>query len=76
MDWNFARASGFMLFMNLIYALVALFLGVAAMRMIDRFILTRLNLEEEIQKGNVAAAILAAALLLFVAIIVGLSLAR
>jgi hypothetical protein len=76
MDWNFARASGYMLLLNLIYAIVALVMGVIALRLIDRFILTRVNIEEEIQKGNIAAAILAAALLMFIAIIIGLALAR
>jgi uncharacterized membrane protein YjfL (UPF0719 family) len=76
MDWNFARASGAMLLLNLVYAVIALLMGVLALRLIDRFILTRVNIEEEIQKGNIAAAILAAALLLFIAIIIGLALAR
>ncbi len=76
MDWNFARASGYMLLLNLIYAVVALLVGVVALRLIDRFILTRVDLEGEIQKGNIAAAILAAALLLFIALIIGLALAR
>jgi len=76
MDLNFARASGYMLLLNLIYAIVALVMGVVALRLIDRFILTRVDLEGEIQKGNIAAAILAAALLLFIALIIGLALAR
>jgi uncharacterized membrane protein YjfL (UPF0719 family) len=76
MDWSFARASSFLLLINLIYAMIALFVGVTALRLIDRYVLTRVDIEDQIQKGNIAAAILAAALLLFIAIIIGLSLSR
>jgi uncharacterized membrane protein YjfL (UPF0719 family) len=76
MDWSFARASSFLLLINLIYAMIALFVGVIALRLIDRYVLTRVDIEDQIQKGNIAAAILAAALLLFIAIIIGLSLSR
>jgi hypothetical protein len=76
MEWNFLRASASMLVINLIYAMIALFLGVGALRLIDRKVLTRVDIEGEIQKGNIAAAILAASLLLFIAIIIGLSLSR
>ena len=76
MDWNFVRATGVMLLMNLTYAVVALFVGVIAIRLLDRIILKKLDLEEEIQKGNIAAAIFASTLLIFVAIIVGLALAK
>jgi uncharacterized membrane protein YjfL (UPF0719 family) len=76
MDWSFVRASGVMLLMNLAYAVVALFVGVLAMRVLDRFMLKKIDLEEEIGKGNIAAAIFASTLLLFVAIIIGLALAK
>ena len=76
MDWSFVRASGVMLLMNLVYAVVALFVGVLAMRVLDRFMLKKIDLEEEIGKGNIAAAIFASTLLLFVAIIIGLALAK
>jgi uncharacterized membrane protein YjfL (UPF0719 family) len=76
MDWSFVRASGVMLAMNLVYAVVALFVGVLAIRVLDRFLLKKLDLEEEIGKGNVAAAVFASTLLIFVAIIIGLALAK
>ncbi len=76
MDWNFVRASSVLLLINLIYAVVALFVGVLALRFLDRYLLKKIDLEEEIQKGNIAAAVFFSTLLLFVAIIIGLSLAK
>ncbi len=75
MDWKFVAASSVMLLVNLVYAVIALFVGLLALRLLDRFLLPKIDLEEEIQKGNVAAAILAGTMLLFVAIILGLTLA-
>ena len=75
MDWKFVTASSAMLLVNLVYAIVALFVGVLALRLLDRLILKKVDLEEEIRKGNIAAAILAGTMLLFVAIILGLTLA-
>ena len=57
---------------NLSYAVVALLVGVIAVRAIDRWIYTRIDFEEEIKRGNVAAAIFKSALLLFVALVVGI----
>ena len=76
MDWNFVGASSVMLVVNLVYAVVALFLGVIALRLLDRIVLKKIDLEEEIQKGNIAAAIFASTLLLFVALIVGHALGK
>ena len=75
MDWKFVAASSVMLLVNLVYAVIALVVGLLALRLLDRFLLPKIDLEEEIQKGNVAAAILAGTMLLFVAIILGLTLA-
>lgn len=74
MDWQFVRASGAMLALNLLYAVVALFVGLIAIRVFDGVLLRKIDLEEEIQKGNVAAALFASTLLVFVAIIIGLAL--
>lgn len=69
MDWKFVLASARMLLINLVYAVVALFVGVMSLRLLDRLLLKKIDLEEEIQKGNIAAAIFAGTLLIFVAII-------
>jgi uncharacterized membrane protein YjfL (UPF0719 family) len=75
MDWKFVMASSTMLLVNLVYAVIALFVGLLALRLLDRYLLKKIDLEEEIKKGNIAAAILAGTMLLFVAIILGLTLA-
>ncbi len=76
MDWQFVAASATMLVVNLVYAVVALFIGVAAVRLVDRKVLQKLDLEEEIKQGNLAAAIFASTLVLFVAILIGLALGK
>jgi len=76
MDWEFIRATSVLLLINLVYAIVALCAGVLAIRLLDKIVFKKIDLEEEIQKGNLAAAIFGSVLLLFVAIIIGLSLAK
>jgi len=75
MDWELIRGISVRLLVNLVYAVVSLFVGVLALRLLDRFLLKKVDLEEEIKKGNIAAAILAGTMLIFVAIILGLTLA-
>ena len=76
MDMEFVRASSIMLAINLIYAVIALFTGVVAVRLIDKLLLKKIDLEEEIKAGNTAAAVFGSTLLLFVAIIIGFALAK
>ena len=76
MDWEFVQSTSILLLINLIYAVVALFVGVLSVRLLDKLILRKIDLEEEIQKGNIAAAIFGGVLVLFVAIIIGFALAK
>jgi hypothetical protein len=76
MDWDLVKASSFMMVLNLIYALVALFVGVLAVRLVDWVILRKIDLQDEIKRGNVAGAIFAAALLIFVAVIIGMAMSK
>ena len=76
MDWQFVGATGVMLLMNLVYAIVALLAGVTAVRVIDHVVLKKIDLEEEIKNGNIAAAIFGSTLVLFVAVLLGFALAR
>lgn len=76
MDWNFTRATGVLLIVNLIYAILALFVGVIALRLIDRLLLRKIDLEEEIKKVNIAATIFASTMVIFVAHIIGFALAK
>jgi uncharacterized membrane protein YjfL (UPF0719 family) len=69
MDAQFWRATAVTLAINLVYALVALVVGVLAVRFIDRRLYPEIDFMEEIKKGNMAAAVFAGVLLLFVALI-------
>jgi len=57
---------------NLVYAIMALLVGVIAIRAIDRWLYTRVDFEEEIKRGTIAAAIYKSALLLFVGLVIGI----
>lgn len=76
MDLEFARSSLFLLVGNIVYALVAVVCGVVALKVVDHFLLKKIDLEEEIKNGNLAAAIFGSTILLFVALLIGLSLSR
>jgi uncharacterized membrane protein YjfL (UPF0719 family) len=76
MDIEYAKATTMLLAGNLIYALISLVLGVIALKVIDHFLLKNINIEEEIKKGNIAAAIFASTILIFVALLIGLSLCQ
>lgn len=76
MGSEFVRSTLILLLVNLGYALTALVVGVLAVLALDRWAFRKIDFEEEIAKGNIAAAIFAGVLLLFVAIIVGTSLGK
>ncbi|HPB69238.1 MAG TPA: DUF350 domain-containing protein [Candidatus Omnitrophota bacterium] len=59
-----------MMLVNLIYTVLALGLAIFAVRLIDEKIFTKIDFQEEIKKGNLAAAVLIAAMLVFIAIVV------
>ena len=62
MDMQFVKASAFMLTLNLVYALLGFILAIIAILAVDKLFLRRLSLEEEIKKGNMAAAVFASTL--------------
>ncbi|UTA47680.1 DUF350 domain-containing protein [Simiduia sp. 21SJ11W-1] len=70
MQWDFLLATLMNLGVNLLYTLVALFVGVKALLMIDHKLLKNVSFEEELKNGNVAVAIFASSILIFVALIV------
>lgn len=70
MTTDFLVATLVNLVVNLSYTLVALFVGVIALRVIDDKLLSNISIEDEMKKGNVAVAIFASTILLFVAMIV------
>ena len=76
MDAQFWKATAITFVINLVYAVVALILGVIAVRWIDRHIYTEIDFIEEVKRGNMAAAIYASVLLLFVGMILAAALAK
>ena len=64
MDLAFAKASAVMLFINLGYAVIGFLLSVFGILVIDKIFLKKIDLQEEIKKGNTAAAIFAGALVI------------
>jgi uncharacterized membrane protein YjfL (UPF0719 family) len=73
MEWEYLKANGVQLMVNLAYAFFALVIGIIVFRFIDKYLFREIDFIDEIKKGNVAAAVFASALLLFVAFIVGFS---
>ena len=74
MQAEFFFATLFNLGMNLIYTLVALIIGFAALKFIDKNFLKTIDIEEELKKNNMAVAVFASTILLFVALIVSFGL--
>jgi hypothetical protein len=70
MGKDFVTVTMINLGINLVYTMVALVVGMAALIFIDKKLLKNICFEEELKKGNVAVAVFASAILLFVAIIV------
>ena len=74
METDFFMATLFNLIMNLIYTIVALFIGILALKVIDKKLLTTIEIEQELKKNNMAVAVFSATVLIFVALIVSFGL--
>ena len=74
METEFLIATLFNLGVNLLYTVVALLIAVAALTWVDRKLLRDVDIEKQLQNGNVAVAIFASTILLFVALIVSFGL--
>ena len=70
MESDFLTASLISLTVNLGYTIIALLVGMAALVWVDKKLLKHIDIEEELKKGNMAVALFASTILLFVAIIV------
>ena len=70
METEFLTASIINLIINLVYTVVALLVGVYALLWVDKKLLKNIDIEEEMKKGNVAVAIFASTILIFVAIMI------
>jgi uncharacterized membrane protein YjfL (UPF0719 family) len=67
-------ATLFNLGINLLYTVLALILGVAALIIIDKKLLKKIEVQDELKNGNIAIAIFSSTILLFVALIVSFGL--
>ena len=74
MEKGFVVATLFNLSMNLIYTFAALIIGVLALGTVDKFLLKKIDIQDELKKNNIAVAIFASTMLLFVAIIISFGL--
>ncbi|TKB53348.1 DUF350 domain-containing protein [Ferrimonas aestuarii] len=69
MEIEFFSASLINLAINLGYSVIAIIVSVYALFWVDKKLLKGIDIEAEIKGGNVAAAIFASAILIFVAIV-------
>lgn len=74
MDSSFFVGTLFNLAINLLYTVIALLVGVAALKFVDSQLLKNVDIEKQLQDGNLAVSIFASTILLFVAIIVSFGL--
>jgi len=74
MDSSFFIGTLFNLGVNLLYTIIALLVGVGALKFVDSALLKNVDIEKQLQDGNMAVAIFASTILLFVAIIVSFGL--
>ena len=74
MKTDFLYVTIFNLSVNLVYAGLSVVVGVAALGFIDKKLFKKLDFQEEIKQGNIAAAILAATILIFIAIVMSFGL--
>ena len=74
METGFFFATLFNLFMNIFYTIIALAVGLLALQVVDRQLLKSLDIQEELKNNNMAVAVFASTVLLFVALIVSFGL--
>ncbi len=73
-ETQFIISTAVSLVINLFYTILALIIGIAGLKFVDYKLLKSIDLEDEIKKGNLAAAIFASTILIFVALIVSFGL--
>lgn len=72
MGQDFAYATLFNFSVNVAYTVAALLIGIWALKLVDKFLLKKIDIEDELKQNNIAVAIFASAILIFVAIVVSL----
>lgn len=74
MNWDFFEATLFNLSINIVYAFISLVVAILALGFVDRVLLTKVDIQQELKNNNVSVAIAASAILLFVALIISFGL--
>ena len=74
MNWDFLQATLFNLSMNIFYAVISLIVAILALGFVDKILLRKVDIQEELKKNNTAVAIVASAILIFVALIISFGL--
>jgi hypothetical protein len=74
MEADFVYSTLFNFSVSLAYTISALLIAVISLKLIDKLLLRKLDIEEELKKNNLAVAIFASSILLFVALIVTIGL--
>lgn len=70
MELEFLSASFINLAINLSYSLIAIVVSVYVLFWVDKKLLKNVDIETELKEGNVAVAIFASSILIFVAIVI------
>ncbi|MBP7370407.1 MAG: hypothetical protein KA902_03115 [Arenimonas sp.] len=74
MTTDFLIASFFNMGVNILQTIFALIVGVLGLQFVDKRLLKHLDIEQELQKGNLAVAIFASSIMLFVGIVLSFGL--
>jgi hypothetical protein len=74
METGFFLATFFNLLMNLAYTIIALFIGILTLKIIDKKLLKTVDIEQELKSNNMAVAVFSSTILLFVALIISFGL--
>lgn len=74
METDFIYSTLFNFSVNLGYTISALVIAVISLKLVDKLLLRKLDIEEELKKNNLAVAIFASSILVFVALIVTIGL--
>lgn len=70
MESDFAFATLFNFSVNLAYTVTALLVAVLSLKIVDKLLLKRLDIEDELKNNNIAVAIFSSSILIFIAILV------
>ncbi|AOS96062.1 hypothetical protein AUP74_00592 [Microbulbifer aggregans] len=74
MQIEFLTATLFNIGVNILYTILALFIGMISLILIDKKLLRHVDIEGELKNGNIAVAIFASTILIFVALIISFGL--